>query len=70
MSLYEYACKKCGHSFKKMFLIVEDTPFICPRCGDNKEKERLNYISLFDDQKIGNYSNESSKWLSFSEWGF
>jgi len=64
MSLYEYRCKKCGHSFKKLFLIIDDTPFICPTCGDKKAKKLLNYISLLDDKEIGIYSEGSPKWFS------
>ena len=64
MSLYEYTCKKCGHCFKKLFLIVGDTPFICPTCGDKKAKKLLNYISLLEDKEIGIYFETSPEWFS------
>ena len=65
MPLYEYRCRECGHSFKQLFLIVDDALFVCPKCGDNKEKKLLNYISLTSDKGIGIYFSYSPKEFSF-----
>lgn len=53
MKIYEYQCQNCTISFKKLFLIVEDAAFACPRCGDNSAKKALNYTTLSPDKGIG-----------------
>ena len=63
MLIYEYKCKKCTHSFKKPFFIVDDAPFVCPKCGDRQVKELLNYISLIVDRGIGIHSTGKPKGL-------
>jgi len=65
MHLYQYQCQTCTHSFKKLFLIVQDAPFACPRCGDKSAKTVLRYTDQSPDKGIGLWSENRSKWFSW-----
>ncbi len=66
MLLYEYKCQKCAYSFKKLFLIVDDAPFVCPKCGDNKAKNLQNHVSFTSDKGIAVCSENGSKRFSWT----
>ena len=67
MLLYQYQCQRCTHSFKKLFLIVQDALFVCPRCGDKSARTALHYTDLSPDKGIGLWSKNRSKWFSWME---
>ncbi len=66
MKLYQYQCQKCYHSFKRIFLILQDAPFACPKCGDINAKKALNYTTLSPENGIGRADNRS-EWVPWTE---
>jgi putative FmdB family regulatory protein len=59
MKLYQYQCRKCAHSFKRVFLILPDAPFACPKCGDTGSKRALNYATLTPESGIDRTESEA-----------
>jgi putative FmdB family regulatory protein len=45
MALYEYFCKECKHQFEQITSSTDPDQGKCPKCGENKNTERL--ISAF-----------------------
>jgi putative FmdB family regulatory protein len=66
MELYQYQCRKCSHSFKRNFLILEDAPFACPQCGDIQAMSALNYATLSPEIGIGR-ADKRSTWGPWTE---
>ncbi len=38
MPIYEYACRKCGHTFEKIQKFSDPLETVCPRCGGTLEQ--------------------------------
>jgi len=52
MKIFQYQCQKYAHSFKRIFLILPEAPFACPKCGDTNSKRVLNYATLTPENGI------------------
>lgn len=40
MPIYEYQCKKCGHTFDHLARTLSDTAKTCPKCGARHPTKR------------------------------
>jgi putative FmdB family regulatory protein len=38
MPIYEYRCDACDETFEKMRRMSDETPVVCPECGDEARK--------------------------------
>ena len=45
MPLYEYKCKRCGHSFEHLARTHREPAPQCPKCGARNPKKRLSAFS-------------------------
>jgi putative FmdB family regulatory protein len=41
MPIFEYACRKCGHTFEKLVLSRTEGPPACPKCGRKKVEQKF-----------------------------
>ena len=45
MPIYEYQCKKCGHTFEHLARTLSDTAKKCPTCGARHPVKQLSTFS-------------------------
>ena len=45
MPIYEYQCKKCGHTFDHFARTLTDTAKKCPKCGAHNPAKQLSTFS-------------------------
>jgi len=45
MPIYEYQCKKCGHTFDHLARTLNDTAKKCPECGARNPAKQLSTFS-------------------------
>jgi len=47
MPMYEYACRKCGHSFEKLVKSMSSTdPIVCPECKSKQTDRKLSVFAV------------------------
>jgi putative FmdB family regulatory protein len=45
MPIYEYQCKKCGHTFDHLARTLSDTAKACPKCGARNPEKLISAFS-------------------------
>lgn len=45
MPIYEYQCKKCGHTFEHLARTLSDTAKKCPKCGASSPSKQYSTFS-------------------------
>jgi putative FmdB family regulatory protein len=45
MPIYEYQCRKCGHSFDHLARTLQAPPPKCPKCGARNPVKQLSTFS-------------------------
>ena len=56
MPIYEYQCKKCGHSFDHLARTLADIAQKCPKCGARNPVKQL---SMFNASVAGGSNGAS-----------
>lgn len=53
MPMYEYECKRCGHTYEKLVFSSDRSKVRCPECGgDQNEQLFSTFSSKNDDASI------------------
>lgn len=45
MPIYEYKCRKCGHTFDHLARMLSDTGKKCPKCGASQPVKQFSTFS-------------------------
>jgi len=45
MPIYEYQCRKCGHTFDHLARTLTDTAKTCPKCGARNPAKQVSTFS-------------------------
>ncbi len=61
MPMYEYACRKCGHSFEKLVKSMSSTEaVICPECKLKQTDRKLSVFAVSGEGASGKSSGGAS----------
>lgn len=57
MPIFDYQCQ-CGHIWEVFVLRNEDTPIVCPHCGESENIVKLTGLSSFKLTGTGWYETD------------